>query len=169
MENIKISNFDDAVTHLSEVIANVASAFSPQDQDDISQACWLKVFTLIQARGEVDLILLINCIPRAARRESRVINSYGLTPYKSKYKPPTFQWEMPDNPADCQAEEELRDVELESTDGQERILYAINRLLGEGIKPTQEAIAKTLGTSILHIRWQLRKIRKRYHDDKDND
>jgi hypothetical protein len=170
MENIKITSFDDAITHLSEVIANVASTFSQQDQGDISQACWLKVFTLIKEKGEVDLAVLIKCIPRTARRESRALNNYGLTPYKSKHKPPTLHsagvMALLSRPTTMQAEEEvLRDVEMESTGEQERIIRSFYYLLGEGRKPTQEAVAEMLGTPVMNIRRQIRNIRKKYHDN----
>lgn len=165
MLNVWIANFDDAVAHLDKFIKNIAHGYPAQDQDDISQACWLEAFSLVRARGGIDLALLIKHLAATARHENRALNSYGLTPRRSKHKSPNRQGVIPDTPSPCEAESTLQDMEIESTGMQQRIIKAINLLLGVGQRPTQNAIAEVLGVTRKAIRYQLEKIREKYDDD----
>lgn len=168
MLNVWIANFDDVVAHLEKVIQKIAHCYPAQDQDDISQACWLGALELIKSRGGMDLALMIKHLASTARHENRVLNSYGLTPRRSKHKSPNRQGVIPDNPSQCEAESTLQDLEIESTGMQQRIIKAINLLLGVGQRPTQNAIAEVLGVTRKAIRYQLEKIREKYDDDDED-
>lgn len=165
MENIQITSFDEAVKHLTPVVNRISRSHKPQDQDDVSQACWLEIFNLIKARGAVDSALLVMCAARAARKESKANNNHGLTPRSSKFKRPRRIGFIPDTPMEDADENFIRDLVLDSDPLRTRIVEATQQLISVGKAPTQNAIAELLGITRKTVRQQLYMFRKKYNDD----
>jgi hypothetical protein len=165
VENIKITNFDEAVTHLSESVTNVARCYQPQDFDDISQECWVQIFRLIRSRGEVDSSLLIRTAQYAAKKQSKLLNDAGLTPRRSRFRRPNQLTYLPYEPYEEPLEDLIRDLLIETSGRQHAIVNAARLLISDGRKPTQEAIAEMLRTTRDKVQYQLEKLRKKYNDN----